>query len=87
MLRIEEHAVVLLDRIVGVAGDLGAHRHDPTGEGRDFDLVGEMDAALRDLLVLVLADEDALADRLDHLDRLVAGPGLVGSGFCHDREG
>ena len=72
MLRVEEHAVVLLDRVVLVALDLRADRDDAPGERGDLDLVRQMEPDLRDLLVLVLADEDALADRLDDLEGLLA---------------
>lgn len=56
VLWIEEDAVVLLDRIVLVARDLLADLDDATGDRWDFDLVGKMNPALGDLLVLILAD-------------------------------
>ena len=71
MLRVEEHAVVLLNWIVLVALDFGAHRHHATGDRRDLDLVREVQANLRDLLVFVFANKNALADRFNDLKRLL----------------
>ncbi|MEY4822795.1 MAG: Adenine phosphoribosyltransferase [Planctomycetota bacterium] len=72
VLGVEEHPVVLLDRIVLVAFNLGAHGHHAAGEGRDLNLVGQVQTVLGDLLVLVLADQDPLAQRLDHFDGVLA---------------
>ena len=70
ILGIEQYPVVLLDRIVIIVFDLGADGDDPPGESRDLDLVRQVNAALGLLLVLILADQDAAADRLDGFQRL-----------------
>ena len=73
VLGVEEHPVVLLDRIVLVAVDLGADRDHAAGQGRDLHLVGQVDADLGDFLVLILAQKDAHSDRFNDFDGLLAG--------------
>lgn len=68
VLWVEENAVVLLDRVVLIARDLGADLDDTTCDRRDFDLVGQVNSGLRDFLVLVLSDQNAVAERLDCFD-------------------
>jgi hypothetical protein len=68
LLRVEEHSIVLLDRIILVTIDLATDRDDPPGQGRYLDLVREMNPDLGDLLVLILPNEHTHADRLDNFD-------------------
>jgi hypothetical protein len=73
VLGVEQHAVVLPDRVVLVVVDLRADRDDAPRQRRDLDLVGQVQARLGLLLVLVLADQDPAADRLDDLEGLGRG--------------
>ena len=68
LLGVEEHSIVLLDRIILVTIDLATDRDDPAGQGRYLDLVREMNPHLRDFFVLILPDEHPHADRFDDLD-------------------
>jgi hypothetical protein len=68
--------VVALDGIVLVVFHLRADRDDPPGEGWYLDLVGQVDADLGHLAVLILADQDPVADRLHRLQRLGLRLGL-----------
>src|SRR6185436_11926974 len=79
--RVEEHLVVLADRLILVIFDrLGDGDH---AAGNDGDLVriGQHDAAAGFSLVVVLTDDDALADRLDD----VVFAALGRRGFGHGR--
>jgi len=62
----------LCDRVVLVAFDFSRNGHDATSDGGNLDVAGQLNAALGGLLVLVLADQDALAERLDGLQLLFA---------------
>ncbi len=68
LLWVEEDAVVLSDWVVGVVFDLGGDRDDAACDCGDFDFVWEMDPGLGLFFVLVLADENAGADRFDGFD-------------------
>ena len=70
---IEQHLVILLDRVVDVIRDLGTDSHDPASDGRNLNLVREMNANLGNLASLVLSDKDAVTEWLNHLDGLDAG--------------
>ena len=76
--RVEQHLVILADRLVLVVLDRLADRDHPAGDDGNLVAVGQDDAALGLALVVVLADDDALADRLDDvvLGRRL-GTGLV----------
>src|SRR5262245_58282394 len=75
---VEEHTVVLPDRVILVARNLGRNRNDPAGDGRNLDIARKLNTALGGLLVLVLAQQYALADRLDRFE-LLARAGLAHS--------
>src|SRR5438105_4084785 len=65
VLWIKQNLVVLLDGKVRVARYLSGDGHDPTGDGRDFNIVGKLDAAASLFFIRILADEHALAHRLN----------------------
>jgi hypothetical protein len=67
---IEQHLVVLAQRYIRRAFDLGGNCDDSAGDCGNFDVVRELDPALGLFLVLVLANQDALAYRLDSLKRI-----------------
>ena len=62
---VEEYFVVLLEWNLGGHFDFSRDGHNSPGDGGDFDVVGQLDAAFGLLFVFVLADENALADRFD----------------------
>ena len=80
MLWIEEHAIILSDRVILIAIDLGTDRHHSSSQGWNLDLVRKMNTDLGDLAILVLANEDAVTNRFDGLDsgRFVAFSGHDG---------
>lgn len=80
VLGVEEDAVVAFDGVVEVFFDFGGDGEDAAGQGRDFDLVGQVDAGFGLLFVIVLAEEDSLAERLDDFE---ATAGLFGIGLTH----
>src|SRR5437867_9731498 len=75
--RIEEHLVVLPDGLVLVVFDGLADGDDPAGNDGNFVAIGEDDAGFGLALVVILADDDALADGLDDV---VFGAALGGFG-------
>ena len=68
LLRIKEHPIVLLDGVVLIARNLSTDRDDPTCDGRNLDLVGQVNPNLSDLLILILTDENPVSNGLDGLD-------------------
>lgn len=68
VLGVEEHTVVALDRVVVIPINFGADRNDASGQGGDLNLVGQVNARLGLLLIVVLAYQHTLADRLDNFD-------------------
>ena len=65
MLRIKEHSVVLLNGIIVILGHFGRDSNYPPRNGGDFQTIWQVNSNLGDLLVLVLTDENALADGLN----------------------
>ncbi len=63
--RVEEDLVVLTDGVVGVVFDECGDGDDAAGDCGDLDFVGEVDAGLGLLFVLVFADEDTVAEGFD----------------------
>src|SRR5262249_5740877 len=70
VLGVEQDAVVPLQGIITVLLNLRRNRDDPPRERGNLDLVRQVDPALGLLLVLVLPDQDPLADGLDNLEGL-----------------
>ncbi len=68
LLGVEEDLVVLADGIIGVVVDECGDGNDSACDGGDFDLVGEMDARLGLLFILIFADEDTVADGFDSFE-------------------
>ena len=66
---IEQDLVVLTQGNVGRILYLRGDRYDPAGNGGDFDIVRQLDAAFGLLLILVLTNEHTFADRLDDFQR------------------
>jgi len=98
---VEQDLVVLAQRDVGRVFNFSRDGNDPAGDRGDFDIVRQLDAALGLLLVLVLANQNALANRLDNLNRRCVvflvfthcpsvpakRPLLEHPGYCSDRRG
>ena len=69
---IEEDLVILLQRQFGGDFDLGGDGDNSACDGWNLDVIGQLDAAFGLLFVLVFANEDSFADRLNGFK----GPGL-----------
>src|SRR5258706_1118796 len=78
--RIEQHLIVLPDRLILVVLDLLADRDHPAGDDGNLVTVGQDDAGAGLALVVILANDDALADGLDDVE---FGAGFGGfDGHC-----
>jgi hypothetical protein len=62
---VEKDFVVLFQGVLGGGFDLGRDGYDAAGDGGDFNVVGQLNAALGLLLVLVFAYQDPLANGFD----------------------
>jgi hypothetical protein len=67
---IEQDFIVLPKRDVRRIFDLGGNRDNPPGDRGNFDIIGQLDAALGLLFVFILANQDTLANWLNNLKRL-----------------
>jgi hypothetical protein len=66
---IEQDLVVLAKRDVRRVLDFGGDGDDAAGDGGNFYVVRQLNAALGLFLILILADQHAFADRLDDFQR------------------
>ena len=68
VLGVKEDAVVAFDWVFAFFFDESGDGDDSACDGGDFDFVGEVDTEFGLLFVVVLADEDALAQGLDDFE-------------------
>lgn len=79
VLWVEEDAIVLVDGVaVVVFFEERGDGDDSAGDGGDFNFVGEVDAGLGLLFVLIFADEDALAEGFNGFETSAGGGFGVG---------
>ena len=71
---IEENLVIPFQGDKSIVFDLLGNGNDAAGDGGDFNVVGELNAAFGFLFVFVFADDDSFSQRLD---------GLGGPSFTH----
>jgi len=67
---VEQHFVVLTQGYVRRVFNLSGDSYDSAGYGGNFYIVGQLDAAFGLFFVLVFANQDTFAYRLDYFKRL-----------------
>jgi len=76
------------DFVILLKGDIGGHFHfcgdgyNPACNGRDFDIVGQLDAAFGLFFVLIFSNEHPFADGLDGFERFIPREIFFVHGFC-----
>jgi len=70
---IEQDLVVLFERKFTGHLHFCRNGHNPSGDRRDFNIIGKLNPALGLLFIFVFADQNALADRFDCLKCFLIG--------------